>query len=178
MRNLAWLFMLSLLKVTEMDGIHTELKETDLLLPVTELGTGRQIQPSHFCTLNVQAKLDTPCIPCWCNCLLLKKNTVFWLSLDLHSFSLNMTKWRMPSNVYTFKMWNCRTVQRVLHYTFPDYRGCELSVPCLKLLMTSDEVGKIRDWVPSAWKHPQYRSRNLLCLFVYIQWKWTILRKQ
>jgi hypothetical protein len=49
--------MLSLLIVTEMEGFHIELKEIDLLLPVTELGTGRQIQSSHCYTVNVQAKL-------------------------------------------------------------------------------------------------------------------------
>ena len=39
--------MLSLLKVTEKEGLHAELKEIDLLLPVTESGTERQIQSSR-----------------------------------------------------------------------------------------------------------------------------------
>jgi len=39
--------MLVLLKLTEMEGLHTELKEIDLLLPVTELGTGRQTHSSR-----------------------------------------------------------------------------------------------------------------------------------
>jgi len=35
--------------------------------------------------------------------------------------------------------------------------------------MTKDEVGKTRDWIPSTWKNPQYSTRHLACLFVYIR---------
>ena len=45
-----------------------------------------------------------------------------------------------------------KDLQHTLDYPCPDFPVWVLSVRDLKLLMTNDEVGKTRDWVPSAWK--------------------------